>query len=47
MCARGRESSDYLVSFGHLVVDRVVEIRECLTKLAHELDERWDASHIP
>src|SRR5262249_40310212 len=46
MCAGGREASDYLVSFGHLVIDRVVEIRECVTELAHELDERGDASHI-
>ena len=47
MCARGGEPGDYLVSFRHLVVDRVVEIWECFTKFAHELDERRDASHIP
>src|ERR1700757_280518 len=46
MCTRGREPSDYLVAFCHLVVDRVVEIRECVTELAHVPDERGDASHI-
>src|SRR2546421_11238355 len=46
MCTRGREPSDYLVALRHLVVDRVLEIRECVTELAHELGERGDASHI-
>src|SRR5260370_26827840 len=46
MCTRGREASDYLVAFCDLVVDRVAEIRECVTEPAHELDERGDASHI-
>jgi hypothetical protein len=40
MCPRRCEPGDYLVSFGHLVIDRVVEIRECFTELADELDER-------
>ena len=47
MCAGGSEPGDYLVSFRHLIVDRIVEIWECLTKLPHELDQRGNALHIP
>lgn len=47
MCNRGGEPGDYLVSIRHLIVDRVLEIRERFTKLPHELDERWQASHVP
>src|ERR1041385_4378503 len=47
MCTRGGEPGDYLASIRHLIVDRVLEIRERFTKLAHELDECWQASHIP